>query len=152
MKDSFQARVDKVFGSLVSSPSPSSPSPSHSPSPSPSPSLSALWSLTDQEIEKKEWNRDKHDAVPDHVFFSKPSQGQIRNTQFPDFGELQDDEEPDPDEFNDKKKRKKRNPRSTDNEDFDIRSSIGLDCTLDYEVSQCNSSICNPPKITNSAS
>ncbi|GFS34386.1 hypothetical protein Acr_00g0033730 [Actinidia rufa] len=49
MEDSFRVRVDKAFGSL------SSPSPS----PSPSPSLSSLWCLTDKEIERREWSRER---------------------------------------------------------------------------------------------
>lgn len=111
MDDSFRVRVDKVFGSLSST----------------SNDLTSLWCLTDDEIVKREWNRDipsrellDFDSKPSPPnidgFFAKPQQ----TLDFPkllqsDVEMLSDGEEQD------------------DNDQFDIRSCIGLDCTLDYE-------------------
>ncbi|KAL3378251.1 hypothetical protein AABB24_004265 [Solanum stoloniferum] len=107
MDESFRVRVDKVFGSLTETSN-----------------LSSLWCLTDDEIEKREWNRDtpSRDLLdfdskpcPPHIdgFFSKSPQ----TLDFPkqlhsDLEQLSDGQEPD---------------------DADIRAGIGLDCTLDYE-------------------
>jgi hypothetical protein len=49
MEESFKVRVDKIFGSLASS---SSETTETTPP-------SSLWSLTDEEIERREWVRDK---------------------------------------------------------------------------------------------
>lgn len=111
MDESFRVRVDKVFGSLTETSN-----------------LSSLWCLTDDEIEKREWNRDTPSRelvdfdskpCPPHIdgFFSKSPQ----TLDFPkqlqsDLEQLGDGQEPD------------------DDNELDIRSGIGLDCTLDYEV------------------
>ncbi|XP_004231955.1 uncharacterized protein [Solanum lycopersicum] len=110
MDESFRVRVDKVFGSLTETSN-----------------LSSLWCLTDDEIEKREWNRDTPSRelvdfdskpCPPHIdgFFSKSPQ----TLDFPkqlqsDLEQLGDGQEPD------------------DDNELDIRSGIGLDCTLDYE-------------------
>ncbi|KAE8720076.1 SET domain protein [Hibiscus syriacus] len=57
MEDSFNARVGKVFGSLDASFN------------SRSLPLSSLWTLADDEIEKREWNRDKKTLQQDEDFF-----------------------------------------------------------------------------------
>lgn len=109
MDDSFRVRVDKVFGSLTATSN-----------------LSSLWCLTDDEIEKREWNRDipsrelldfDSKPCPSHIdgFFANPHQ----TLGFPkplqsDLEQLSDGQEQGDDEP-------------------DIRSCIGLDCTLDYE-------------------
>lgn len=110
MDDSFRVRVDKVFGSLTEASN-----------------LSSLWCLTDDEIEKKEWNRDAPSRdlfdfdskpCPAHIdgYFSKPKQTLDFHTQLhSDLQELSDGQEQDDDNAS------------------DIRSGIGLDCTLDYE-------------------
>ncbi|KAF9604871.1 hypothetical protein IFM89_011153 [Coptis chinensis] len=90
MEESFSVRVDKVFGSL------SKPVES-----------SSLWSLTDQEIRKKEWNRERGVDINNN---NNCSSSERKN--------FLDDE--DLDDLDDKG-------------DFDIRSSIGLDRTLDNE-------------------
>ncbi|KAM3363350.1 hypothetical protein P3S68_018204 [Capsicum galapagoense] len=113
MDDSFSVRVDKVFGSLTVT----------------SNNLSSLWCLTEDEVEKREWIRDNpsrelfdFDSRPSPPnidgFFAKPNQ----TLDFPkqlqsDLEELSDgpEEEDDNDEFS------------------EIKSCIGLDCTLDYE-------------------
>ncbi|XAR52061.1 hypothetical protein NMG60_11006912 [Bertholletia excelsa] len=147
MEDSFRVRVDKVFGSLAS--------PSSNTSSSPSP----LWCLTDEEIEKKEWKRDRDSPDDDQPkpyppnldgFFSN-QRNLSSQTQPEDFrseleADLQDlgdyvDEENDNDNNDDMGKRHRRDsssrqlvkPDAMDDEEWDIRSSIGLDCTLDYE-------------------
>ncbi|PON35513.1 tumor suppressing sub-chromosomal transferable candidate [Parasponia andersonii] len=105
MEDSFKVRVDKIFGSLNSS---SSSLSATSPSP-----LSSLWSLTDDEIERREWNRDKPTPQP---------QSTLQPLQALDF-DLQGPRSPTlpakPDDYND--------------EEWHVKSSIGLDPTLDYE-------------------
>lgn len=118
-EESFRARVQKAFGPLSSSQSP--------------------WSLTDDEIEKREWNRSGGGTRDDDVI---PCSSSFDGISFSN------------------KDRKKRNPRrvrrdlendgledQNDDEDgeegdggdggdeWEIRSSIGLDRTLDNEVS-----------------
>ncbi|MCD7471061.1 hypothetical protein HAX54_011341 [Datura stramonium] len=110
MDDSFRVRVDKVFGSLTATSN-----------------LSSLWCLTDDEIEKREWDRDvpsrelldfDSKPCPPHIdgFFAKPHQTlDIPKQLQSDLEQLSDGQEPD------------------DDGEPDIRSCIGLDCTLDYE-------------------
>lgn len=118
MDKSFKARVDKIFGSLPSSSKSSS-------------SSSSPWSLTDGEVEKREWRRDKvepnrDDETPcsssfDGLFFKKKKNRRRNNspsTTLPD--DLEDPNDDDDD--------------ASANDEWEIRSSIGLDCTLDNEV------------------
>lgn len=113
-EDSFRARVQKAFGSLSSSQSP--------------------WSLTDDQIEKREWNRSSSGGSTARNDDVIPCSSSFDGISFHH------------------KDRKKRRVRSTleddgveedldDGEDgggdggdeWEIRSSIGLDCTLDNE-------------------
>ncbi|KAL3526247.1 hypothetical protein ACH5RR_010903 [Cinchona calisaya] len=94
MEDTFRVRVDKVFGSLTSSSSSDIFTPSSS---------SSLWSLSNEEIERKEWKRH---SPPDQ----QPTPLQLHS----DLQELNDQQ-------------------ITQEQDWDIRSTIGLDCTLDFE-------------------
>ncbi|KAL8139961.1 hypothetical protein V2J09_005982 [Rumex salicifolius] len=137
MEDSFSVRVERVFGSLSSSAKPlTTPS---------------LWSLTDEEIEKKEWSRDTgipDDAdgdgasVPSDVdgFFanrnSLPVDKQPRGLGLK---ELEDDLQI-LDEGAEESVPIQRRSRESDeagaddeNDEWEIRNSIGMDCTLDYE-------------------
>ncbi|PIA47343.1 hypothetical protein AQUCO_01400189v1 [Aquilegia coerulea] len=129
--NSFTVRVDKVFGSLNPTTSNSSSSSSSSSS------LRSLWSLTGEEVEKREWNRDR--GSPDREdnpcssnfngFFSKQRKTAEKNTRtkINDFEadiDLDDEEEDDDDE---------QQQGDNDQEDWEVRSSIGLDCTLDRE-------------------
>ncbi|CAN4079829.1 unnamed protein product [Withania somnifera] len=110
MDDCFRVRADKVFGSLTATSN-----------------LSSLWCLTDDEIEKKEWNRDipsrelldfDSKPCPPHIdgFFAKPHQTLDFTQQLQsELEHLSDGQEQD------------------DNDESDIRSCIGFDCTLDYE-------------------
>ncbi|KAL7190155.1 hypothetical protein ACSBR2_022435 [Camellia fascicularis] len=155
MEDSFRARVDKVFGSLASSSSNTSSSSSLASS---SLSSSCLWSLTDEEIERREWKRERDspdDSAPkpyppnlDGFFsknpnissssFSSSSQTQSSSTAFPEELEVVDLHD-----HNDNDKGKQSHgasssrhlvkPDDHDDEEWDIRSSIGLDSTLDLE-------------------
>uniref|UniRef100_A0A5B7BGL2 U5 small nuclear ribonucleoprotein TSSC4 n=1 Tax=Davidia involucrata TaxID=16924 RepID=A0A5B7BGL2_DAVIN len=142
MEDSFRVRVDKAFGSLASSSSNASSS------------LSYLWCLTDEEIERREWNRerDNPDLEPEPYpsnldgFFANqqkvPSQKKamdLRKELETDLHDLNDDYEDDDSNNDDGKQRGGMSlqqlvkPDDHNDEEWDIRSSIGLDCTLDYE-------------------
>ncbi|PHU17928.1 hypothetical protein BC332_13623 [Capsicum chinense] len=109
--DSFRARVHKVFGSLSSSSSPPSPS-------------GSVWSLTDEDVEKKEWNRSalkqgKDDD--DHNLCSSSYDGlfkQKRRNMTQGLESVIEDLNDDGSDLNDV---------------WEIRSSIGLDSTLDNE-------------------
>ncbi|KAA8548285.1 hypothetical protein F0562_004454 [Nyssa sinensis] len=135
MEDSFRVRVDKAFGSLASSSS------------STSSSLNYLWCLTDEEIERREWNRERHspDLEPqpypsnlDGFFVNQqkvPSQKKVMDIHKelePDLQDLNDNDD-------DGKQRpglplqQLAKPDDHDDEKWDIRSSIGLDSTLDFE-------------------
>lgn len=143
-EDSFKLRVNKIFGSLSSSSSSST-----SAAPSSSSALSSLWSLTDDEIEKREWDRDKGSPEPESTpyppnldgFFSKQ---QHRRTVVSDdkslkfSAEIEEDLEDLDDEVDDDAdgdvSKQPAKPDDHDDEEWQIRSSVGLDCTLDYEV------------------
>ncbi|KAF3662646.1 hypothetical protein FXO38_11061 [Capsicum annuum] len=109
--DSFRARVHKVFGSLSSSSSPPSPS-------------ASVWYLTDEDVEKKEWNRSalkqgKDDD--DHNLCSSSYDGlfkQKRRNMTQGLESVIEDLNDDGSDLNDV---------------WEIRSSIGLDSTLDNE-------------------
>ncbi|KAL1568758.1 hypothetical protein AAHA92_00332 [Salvia divinorum] len=127
MEDSFRVRVDKVFGALVTD---TAPSAAVSP---------ALWSLTDEEIERRVWNRNK----------DIPQEGKDRAQSEPSFDlesdlnelseedEEEDDEEQEEGEEIDGAKRRRNNNNgggeSSVEEYLEVQSNIGRDCTLDYE-------------------
>lgn len=131
MEDSFRVRVDKVFGSLSSSNSTN---------------LNSLWSLTDEEIEKNEWNREKDEPEegPDRFFSNrggKESNG-FRAELEKDILDLGDGGE---DDLNDDEEEQARDSRASssksgkdndgyNDEEWDVKSNIGMDCTLDNEV------------------
>ena len=154
MEDSFRVRVDRVFGSLVSSSPSNNRNSNHTP-PSSS-SLTSLWSLSDQEIERKEWKRDSPDCPPrspsppsnlHHPLLSSsssfsPSTAALslppphRQHLYPDRGNYDHQ-----DHIRNNEEQEEYNPAGKGHQDhedgqaWDIRSSIGLDCTLDFEVS-----------------
>ncbi|XAR48242.1 hypothetical protein NMG60_11030997 [Bertholletia excelsa] len=113
---SFKTRVQKIFGSLSSS---------HSP-----------WSLTDDEVEKREWRRDgsatgrDDDQTPcsssfDGVFEKhRKKRINIRREYEDDLDDLDDD-----DQLGGGSARKD----GEGSDEWEIRSSIGLDSTLDNE-------------------
>ncbi|KAJ4960870.1 hypothetical protein NE237_020780 [Protea cynaroides] len=132
MEDGFRLRVDRAFGTLASS-SPSSPA------------LRSLWSLTDDEVERKEWNRCTDSLNREETpcsssfdgFFGKDrktSRKESRNVR----EELEEDLEDLDDDDEDEQQSRGSSGQSADRdghnqEEWDIRSSIGLDCTLDNE-------------------
>ncbi|XP_050223997.1 uncharacterized protein LOC126673779 [Mercurialis annua] len=102
--DSFKERVEKIFGSLTSS-SVSSPTQQRPPS-----SLqSALWSLSDDDVDRKKLKRDTSNSDCDEV----PSCSSFN----------------DPDDVSNKVAWRE----GMDADESDIRSSIGFDRTLDNE-------------------
>ncbi|KAL0446600.1 UNVERIFIED_CONTAM: hypothetical protein Slati_1787900 [Sesamum latifolium] len=130
MEDSFRVRVDKAFGALGgSTPSSVGVSPS-------------LWSLTDEEIERREWNRHKEEAEErDDVVESGSSV--VRNqldSDLQDLSDYEEEEEEEEDEGVDGEKKKRRRNNSSSgaetsvDEYLDVQSNIGRDCTLDYEI------------------
>ncbi|XP_043726347.1 uncharacterized protein LOC122672907 [Telopea speciosissima] len=132
MEDAFRVRVDKAFGSLASS------SPSSS-------SLRSLWSLSDEEVERKEWNRgtDSLDREETPCFSSfdgffrkdrKASKKESRNIRKEFDEDLEDIDDDDEDEQQGRDSSGQSADRDGhDQEEWEIRSSIGLDCTLDNE-------------------
>lgn len=130
--------MDKAFGSLASS---SSYSPS---STAASSSLSSLWSLTDDEIQKKEWNRSKGSPEPEPetfpAFFDDRPRGRLgkrpsgfRDDLEKDLEDLDEDEEEEEEE-DEPMSRGGPKPDDYDDEQWEIKSAIGRDCTLDFEV------------------
>ncbi|KAK9113342.1 hypothetical protein Syun_020139 [Stephania yunnanensis] len=121
MDDTFKARVDKVFGSLSSAP--------HS-------SLRSLWSLTDEEVEKREWNRESSVADRDETLERRASsERKLRGSRGgfdEDLEDLSDDDDDDDD--GEDGGDEGSNGRSEEGRDeWDVRASIGLDRTLDNE-------------------
>lgn len=122
---SFRARVHKVFSSLSSSPL----------------SISAvskpLWSLTDDEVEKRDWNRGKSKLGQDddNTICSSSFDGLFKRNRGgrpKEFGGIDcftGDKEGLDDDLEDLS-----GEEDGDRTDFrEIRSSVGLDSTLDYE-------------------
>ncbi|XP_027352314.1 uncharacterized protein LOC113863094 [Abrus precatorius] len=118
MEDSFRVRVERAFGSL---PVPSSSSASSSPS------LNSLWSLTEEEINNTPSAR-IHRSQP-QPYSSSTFRVQLQN----DLQDLNDDADADADAD---APRGPSKPPDYDDEQWQIRSGIGLDCTLDYEAEE----------------
>ncbi|KAF5746376.1 hypothetical protein HS088_TW06G00547 [Tripterygium wilfordii] len=120
--ESFRARVDRIFGSL-----PAGLNYFRQPS---SAVRSSPWSLTGKEVERKEWRRDTGSSDRDETpcsaafddFLNKDRRSSRRNAKLG--GELGGDLD-DVDEDGDE--------RPENGDEWDIRSSIGLDPTLDNE-------------------
>ncbi|XP_044501133.1 uncharacterized protein LOC123222438 [Mangifera indica] len=124
MDDSFRIRVDKIFGSLSSSSSPN---------------LNSLWSLTDDEIEKNEWNRAKEEPEPEPKSFFANVREKNKTERFGEGLEKDlldlDDGLDDEAEARDSQGLSSRSGKADDynDEEWEIKCNIGLDCTLDYE-------------------
>lgn len=125
MEDTFKVRVDRIFGSLNSS---------SAASVSPASSLRSLWCLTDDEIERKEWNRDKGSPEPEFVPECMPNVPRIEGPSRELEKDLDDLEEDDLEEDEAEPSSRSRKPDDYNDEEWEIKSSIGRDCTLDYEV------------------
>ncbi|KAK7336163.1 hypothetical protein VNO77_16696 [Canavalia gladiata] len=116
MEDSFRVRVEKAFGSL--------------PIPSSSASLNSLWSLTEDEINNDTRSTRFRRPQPQPESESEPySSSSFRVELAKDLDDLNDDEDDDDDDA----PRGPSRPPDYDDEQWQIRSGIGLDCTLDYE-------------------
>ncbi|XP_061361945.1 uncharacterized protein LOC133305720 [Gastrolobium bilobum] len=109
MEDSFKVRVEKAFGSL----------------PIPSSSLNSLWSLTQDEINDTPSSKRVHQSQ------SKPKPKPYSSSQFR--VELENDLENLNNNDDEEDVRGPSKPPDYDDEQWEIRSGIGLDCTLDYE-------------------
>ncbi|KAJ6329294.1 hypothetical protein OIU77_010885 [Salix suchowensis] len=127
MEDSFKVRVDKTFGSLSS----------YSPAihtQQPSSSLSSLWCLTDEEIERNQWNRDHKDSPE-----TKNQPQPYSNPEIRDDTSCNSETEEDLVDLDDEEDKvessrpSKLKPEDCNDEEWDIKKSIGLDSTLDYE-------------------
>lgn len=133
MEDSFSVRVDKTFGFLAGSSASVTSS-----------SLSSLWSLTGEEIEKREWNRDKGSPEPELEL--RPCKDDFFGTELEkDLLDLDDDDDVEEEHEGVEEQQQLRNsstqsakpkpmPDDYNEEQWEIKSSIGLDCTLDHEV------------------
>ncbi|QHN86971.1 uncharacterized protein DS421_16g550930 [Arachis hypogaea] len=124
MEDSFRVRVDKAFGSLpLSSTSPSS--------------ISSLWSLTDDEINSRPSNQSEPKPDPKPSAWSTATTSSSFSSSFRlqlenDFDDL-NDEDNDNEDGDAGFRRTQLKPDDYDDEQWQIRSGIGLDCTLDHE-------------------
>lgn len=139
MEDTFRVRVDKIFGSLTSSSSSSA---------TPSSSLSSPWSLTDDEIQRREWIREKGSPEPEPnsypSFLANRRENSLKNSKDDYRFELEkdiedlDDNDIEDDEckvgFGCGSSNRSAKPDDYGDEEWEIKSSIGLDSTLDYEV------------------
>ncbi|KAI3717592.1 hypothetical protein L1987_69308 [Smallanthus sonchifolius] len=134
MEDSFKVRIDKAFGSLQSSSSSSS---------SIQCTPSSLWCLTDEEIERNKWIQDKVESNKDkdeHLHrlkdpkpYSPIFQGLLAEPSTSGQNMESDIQELDEDDDEEDEKQLLTKPDDHSNEEWDIRSSVGMDCTLDKE-------------------
>ena len=130
MDDSFKVRVDRIFGSL-SSASTSSPAAFSS-------TARSLWCLTDDEIERREWIKEEEQLEPELEPTSLCDGGRkvSGRSSFGFQDDFEDDELDDLDENTGSNGSSSKFPKPDDygDEEWEIKSSIGRDCTLDYEV------------------
>ncbi|XP_023749284.1 uncharacterized protein LOC111897558 isoform X2 [Lactuca sativa] len=135
MEDSFKVRVDRAFGSLEAS--------SSSTIKSTSSSLSSLWCLTDEEIKRNEWIQDKitvhKDKDDEHIhrlktpkIYSSFLQGLLAEPST-SHQDLESDIQELEDEEDEEQQPPLSKPDDHSNDDWNIRSSVGMDCTLDNE-------------------
>ncbi|KAL4282188.1 hypothetical protein GQ457_03G006880 [Hibiscus cannabinus] len=126
MDDGFKLRVQRIFGSLQSSESSSQPK-----------QRPALWSLSDDEVERREWRRepaaDREDTLCSSSFdeFLKEERKYRSGRR----KELEDDLDNDEDDDEDGRGSSQSRSRKIDDygDESEIRSYIGMDSTLDYE-------------------
>ncbi|GKU92900.1 hypothetical protein SLEP1_g6563 [Rubroshorea leprosula] len=124
MDDTFKLRVEKIFGSLRSSTSTT-----------PLEQRPSLWSLTDDEVERREWRRDadttdRHDMPCSSSFDEFLKEERKHRNEKNWRKELEDDLE---DVDDDGEGGDVRRKNDVDGDDWSIKSSIGLDRTLDNE-------------------
>ncbi|KAK8477180.1 hypothetical protein V6N13_102473 [Hibiscus sabdariffa] len=130
MDDSFKLRVEKIFGSLQSSQSSSQQQQQRPP----------LWSLSDDEVERKEWRResatDREDTPCSSSFddFLKEERKYRigRRKELED--DLDNDDHDGDGDGDDRGSSQARNRKIDDyGDELEIRSYIGMDSTLDNE-------------------
>lgn len=123
--EDFQSRVAKIFGSLAFS-RPSSSKFSTSSAPATRQQSGSVWTLSDTEVEKREWKRDSYDRddMPCASSFDELLRQQRISSTAQKEGDLEDID----------------CGEDVRGEGFDdvwsIRASMGLDRTLDDEVNQ----------------
>ena len=121
----FSERVKKTFGSLFATLEPSPKSLSN-----------PLWSLTDSQVEKKEWrreidtSRDSNPCSSSFDDFLSHARKNLQNYR----KELQDDDLRDLDGDGDEEEDGEDGGEKVDLSDLDVKASIGMDSTLDNEV------------------
>ncbi|KAL3613770.1 hypothetical protein CASFOL_041844 [Castilleja foliolosa] len=133
MEDNFRVRADKVFCSLGGDNTASSVGLS-----------SSLWCLGDEEIERREWNRNK-DLVEEEgdlsaeyrpVIVPNPIDSDLQDLCEAESDEEEEEEDEEGEVEGGKIKRRRNDITSAETiveEYFDVQSNIGRDCTLDYE-------------------
>ncbi|KAI3916859.1 hypothetical protein MKW98_014320 [Papaver atlanticum] len=139
MDDSFRVRVDKIFGGL-DGPGGSKPTDS----------IRSLWSLSDAEVEKKEWRKqhppeEEEEIIPSSFHQSFIAKNDNKKKIKNGFGDFDDDLFDFDDLEDDGEDGDKENPGSSskqgsnggggdgDDDEREIRASMGLDSTLDNE-------------------
>ncbi|KAL6143039.1 hypothetical protein ACLB2K_053738 [Fragaria x ananassa] len=124
MEDSFSVRVGKTFDILAGA---SSARVSSS-------SLSSLWSLTGEEIEKREWNRDRGSPEPQLRPCDPESKDDFFGSELEkDLLDLDDGDDVEEEEEEEQSAKPTAMPDGYDEEQWQIKNCIGLDPTLDHE-------------------
>ncbi|KAK8945053.1 hypothetical protein KSP39_PZI007550 [Platanthera zijinensis] len=134
MEDSFELRVKRLFGSQLFQSVPGSSFPSSS------------WSVVDGEVERREWNRERglgpdrsedpcsSDFADGGCFAKKRRSRRSSTGDFElDFDELDDDIDAAEGRRDDEEEEEEGRGEEVDGDVTEIRSSIGLDPTLDNE-------------------
>lgn len=130
MEDSFKARVERAFG-LLSSPSSAALS-------------SSLWCLTDEELEKRPWNRESESPAEDDGEDPFPLDIDRLLSAKSKLGVDDENRDPNPNPNCkayagcycwevEKTSSQSHEAVHDEEEGLDVRSSIGMDCTLDFE-------------------
>ncbi|KAJ4821880.1 hypothetical protein Tsubulata_018612 [Turnera subulata] len=140
MDDSFRVRVEKIFGSLTAAP------PSSDNQKATSSLQSTLWSLSGDKVERREWRRDdsdpdaaaasrERDEMPCAASFDEMSRDRRRDKKRTNWSkaELEDDLDDLDDEEREEDDDDGRRVGDDCSDEWEIRSSIGLDRTLDNE-------------------
>lgn len=118
--EEFKLRVEKIFGSLRSSTT------------SPLDQRPPLWSLTGDEV-KKEWRREDDSTGRDEMPCSSSFGDFLKEERKYRTEKRKDLEEDDLEDLDDDVAKQMRGMNGGDDDDWDIKASIGLDKTLDNE-------------------
>ncbi|KAL7149717.1 hypothetical protein ABFS83_05G059700 [Erythranthe nasuta] len=131
MEDSFRVRVDKTFGTLGGN---TASSAGVSPS---------LWSLTDEEIERREWILNNKEEAEGGESGPSDRLIQLDADLINDLSDCEEDEQEAEAEEEEEEEEEEEDDAIAPNsvasaetavdEYLDVRSNIGRDCTLDYE-------------------